>query len=57
MLRGVLLHVIAAAGGVNFAMDAGSRLRILERGFQVVDNVAVLGVGDFGNAELRVGQG
>ncbi len=50
VLRGVLLHVIAAAGGVDLAVQAGSGLRILERRLQVVDDVPILGVGDFRDA-------
>ena len=56
VLAGVLLHVIAAAGGVNLAVDAGSGLQgslvEIALGFEVVDDAAIFGVGDFGDAEL-----
>ena len=57
MLSGVLLHVVAAAGGVDFAVDAGSGLQIFQWGIEVVDDLAVFGVGDFGDAKFRVGIG
>src|SRR5271169_1862411 len=56
MLRGVLLHVIAAAGSVDFATNAGSGLHVLEWGVQVVDNSTVFSVGNFGDAELGIGR-
>ena len=52
MLSGMLLHVVATACGVNLATDAGSGLHILHRRFEVVDDHAVFGVGDFGDAQL-----
>ena len=55
VLGGVLLHVVAAAGGVDLAVDAGSGLNIFDGGFEVVDDVAVFGVGDFGDAEFDGG--
>ena len=54
VLGGVLLHVVAAAGGVDFAANAGSGLYVFQWSFEVVDDVAVFGVGDFGDAEFRV---
>ena len=60
MLAGVLLHVIAAARGVNLAVDAGSGLQgslvEIALGFDVVDDAAIFGVGDFGDAELAGGR-
>jgi hypothetical protein len=47
--------VIAAAGGVNLAVDAASGLKIFYGSFEIVDDLAVLKVGDFGDAELDVG--
>jgi hypothetical protein len=52
----VLLHVIAAAGGVNLAVDAGSGLQgsLVEIAlcFEVVDDAAIFGISDFSDAEL-----
>ena len=61
VLSGVLLHVVATAGGVDLAVDAGSGLEGFSldraRGFEVVHDSAVFHVGDFGDAELGVGVG
>ncbi len=59
MLSGVLLHVVAAACGIDLAVDAGSglegfSLRIVQRGFEVVHDSAVFRVGDFGDSEFGV---
>ena len=54
MLSGVLLHVVAAAGGVDLAADFGSRLQGLWRGFKIMNDAAVFGVGDFGDFEVFV---
>ena len=51
MLSGVLLHVIATAGGVNLAADARSGREIFDRSFEVVDDSAIFSVDDFGDAE------
>jgi hypothetical protein len=52
----VLLHVIAAANGVNLAVDTGSGLQgsLVEIAlcFEIVDDAAIFGVGDFGDAKL-----
>ena len=55
VLAGVLLHVIAAAVGVNLAVDGGSGLNIFYRHFEIVDNLAVLSVGDFVDPQLGSG--
>ncbi len=56
MLRRVLLHMIAAAGSVDFAANASAGLHVLQRSFQIVDDVAVFSVGDFGDGELAIGR-
>ena len=53
MLSRVLLHVVAAAGGIDLAVDAGSGLNIFDGGIEVVNNMAVFGVSGFGDAEFR----
>jgi hypothetical protein len=55
----VLLHVVTAAGYIDFAMDARAGLEVLQqrvfyRSFQVVDYVAVFSVGYLGYAEFVV---
>jgi hypothetical protein len=52
VLPGVLLHVVTPARGVNLAADEGSGLHILYRRFEVVDDLAVFGVSDFGDPHL-----
>src|ERR1700729_2880188 len=52
----MLLHVVAAARGVNLAMDAGSGLDV-SGGFDVVDDFAVLAVGHFGDPKFGIGIG
>jgi hypothetical protein len=47
----VLLHVVAASVGVDLALDAASGLDAFERSFEVVDDVAVFGVGNFNDTE------
>jgi hypothetical protein len=47
----MLLHMVAAAGSVDFAPDAGSGMRVFQRRFQVVDDPAVFGFGDFGDLD------
>ena len=51
VLSRMLLHVVTAARGVNQAMDAGPRLEVFGR-FHVVDDFAIFGLGDFGDAQL-----
>ena len=51
VLSGMLLHVVTPTGGVDHASDAGSRAHGLQRGFEVVDDAAVFGIGDFGDAD------
>src|SRR6202035_2065625 len=48
---------IAAAAVVDFAADAGSGLHVFDWSFEVVDDVTVFGVGDFGDAEFGGGVG
>src|ERR1700693_1766771 len=61
MLGGVLLHVVTAAAGIDFTVYAGSGLNIFQRSFEVMDDMAVLGVGNFRDAEfgavIRSGDG
>jgi hypothetical protein len=54
MLSGMLLHVVAAARGVDLAADAGSGREIFDRSFQVVDDSAIFRVGDFRDSESLV---
>ena len=54
MLGRVLLHVIAAAGRVDFATNRGSGLRVLEGSFQVMDDVPVFGIGGFGDTVFLI---
>jgi hypothetical protein len=54
VLAGVLLHVIAAASGVNLAVDAGSGLDVIGWGFKVMDDATVFGVGNLGDFECLV---
>jgi hypothetical protein len=51
VLGGMLLHMIAAAGGIDLAVDAGSGLHVLEWGIEVMDDLTVFGIGDFGDVE------
>ena len=53
VLAGVLLYVVAAAGGVDLSVDTGSGLEILH-GLDVVNDAAVFRVGHFSDAEFRV---
>ena len=50
----MLLHVVAAARGVDLAADARSGREIFDRSFEVVDDSAVFGVGDFRDSESLV---
>src|SRR5581483_470384 len=49
MLSRVLLHVVAATGGIDFTADPGSRDQILHRRFEVMDHPAIFGFGNFGD--------
>ena len=53
MLTGVLLHVVATARGVDLAANAGSRFQV-DRSFEIVDQLAILVLGDFGDAKFGV---
>ena len=53
MLSGVLLHVIAAAGASIWPWIVRSRLQsLVDRRFEIMDDPAVFGVGDFGDTDL-----
>ena len=54
VLSRMLLHVIAAPGGVDLAVNPGSGLDFSWGGFEVVDDAAVFTVGNFGNFEFLV---
>ena len=54
MLGGVLLHVVPAAGHVDFAVDADSRLNVFYGAFQVMHNAAVFSVGYFRDAKFVI---
>ena len=51
MLSSVLLHVVAAAFGIDAAMHRGACQRQPRRRFQVVDDPAVFGVRNFGDSQ------
>jgi hypothetical protein len=54
VLGGVLLHVIAPAGGIDLTVDAGSGLKVSQGSIEVMDDAAVFGVGDFGDTKFVV---
>ncbi len=56
VLSGVLLHVIAAAGGVDHAMNGRTGRWRLQRSFQIMNYPSVFCVGDFGDADAGVAE-
>jgi hypothetical protein len=49
----MLLHVIASPHNVDLASDTTSRGQLFYRRFEVMDDPAVLPLGDFGNSVFR----
>ncbi len=54
VLGRVLLHVIASARRVDFSADAGAGLDIFEGSFQIVDDMTIFGICDFGDAKSGI---
>ena len=51
VLAGVLLHVVAAAVGVDTAVDRSSLERRLRRGLEVVNHAPIFRIGNLSNAQ------
>ena len=55
MLSGMLLHVVTASGGIDLSANACAGRHVFEGHLEIVDDAAIFGVGNLGDAGSLIG--